>query len=47
MFDYSYSLIDKLGQLKQRWNNRLVLEGLSICEAYVTGRLSVICDLDI
>jgi hypothetical protein len=31
----------KLQQLMQRWNNRLILEGLSFRETYLDGRITV------
>ena len=37
---------DKLRELHQRWDNRLVLEGHSFVEVYKHGRLTIVCDLE-
>lgn len=34
-------ICDQFRQLEERWNNRLVLEGLSLAEAYGEGRLAI------
>jgi hypothetical protein len=36
-----------LSELMQRFNDRLVLEGLLIAESYLEGRLEILADFDI
>jgi hypothetical protein len=38
---------DELRQLKQRWDNRLVFEGLSLPEKYREGRLHISLDINL
>lgn len=38
---------DKFRELVQRWDNRLILEGLSFPEAYVTGRIAIALIMDV
>jgi hypothetical protein len=38
---------DKFSKLAERWKNRLVFPGRSLVEQYKSGRLTLICDLEI
>lgn len=38
---------DDLGELMQRFNDRLVLKGLLVAESYLEGRLEILADFDI
>jgi len=42
-----YNARDDLRQLMQRWDNRSIVENISLAEEYAKGRLSIVCYVEI
>lgn len=47
LLDCLHDARDDLRELMQRWDNRLVFEGLSLPEEYAKGRLSIVCYVEL